>query len=46
MKVRGVKFTDAVEMLTGEKTTQYATPPPKATDKNMLKGVLIYVAIL
>lgn len=29
MKVRGVKFVDAVEMLTGEKTAEYTVPPPK-----------------
>ena len=29
MKVRGVGFVDAVEMLTGEKAIQYNVPPPK-----------------
>ena len=33
MKVRGVKFTDAVEMLTGERAADYALPPQTTQER-------------
>jgi len=40
-KVRGVKFTDAVEMLTGERAAGYTLPPPQAARERERKPLYL-----